>query len=219
MVEISDGMVGENFEVPDLIEPLVAFRHWRLDEETGALKSPYSLFPWPERMMTAICQSSLRAEPGKHPAPAPEHGCRCGLYGYYAPDDSSAYFGGQIIYGAIKAWGKIEVHITGIRAQYAEIIAITNGPNYTAATLQDIATFYSVPLVPTDQLRHFALEHGALVPQSILNAAKTKNAELRAEKARKQAEWRAQQQKRMAEAKDDPAYAAVLRWFWGFMGA
>ena len=59
--------------------------------------------------------------------PAPDNDCDCGLY---AKHDIMKYpIGLQsgLGYGAVKAWGRLQIHHDGFRAANAEIIALTYG--------------------------------------------------------------------------------------------
>jgi hypothetical protein len=98
---------------------LIGFRSWNLKIEQGS----YNLAPigstqhhkWIKGVNKAVCKSA------KHQAPDRTHGC--GLYGVFDPDSRASYGNGA--FGAIAVWGDIEVHPTGFRAQYAQIIAIS----------------------------------------------------------------------------------------------
>ena len=147
---------------PDLIEPVIGFRAWWPDRD-GRLV-PWSMAgagAWDVDVTTAHCGRGSKAE---HSAPG--HDCSCGLYALTDHRDPRLICDEQAV-GAIIAWGEMEVHRTGFRAQHACIIALalpaechgTHRARLAAAALR-----YRVPLVPPDQLLAIALEHGQRLP-------------------------------------------------------
>ena len=92
---------------------------------------------------------------GRHRAPEPDSGC--GLYAVHphAVEAALAYLGGRpggAIAGIVEAWGRVELHEGGFRAQYARPIAFavaaepaSGDPARTAAR---IAHGYRAELVP-----------------------------------------------------------------------
>jgi hypothetical protein len=63
--------------------------------------------------------SSVEAD---HPAPQP--GCNCGIYGWYAPDDTGMV--DARVFGAIQASGLILMGERGFRAERARIAAVVS---------------------------------------------------------------------------------------------
>jgi len=99
---------------PDLIEPVAAFRNWRLVE--GVLWSPYSPVAWSEPVMCARCLAV------PHRAPAPD--CDCGLSAYLEPQTRFPTVDFRGVTGIVTLWGHVEVHAEHVRAEYARIAAL-----------------------------------------------------------------------------------------------
>ena len=82
---------------------------------------------------------------------APGHECQCGLYAIC--DVHRAVnrrpVGGLV--GSIAAWGNVELHAGGFRAQFAQVTAIAIGPR-GRADAQAVANKYAVPCVDLDDL-------------------------------------------------------------------
>ncbi len=148
---------------PDLIEPIVGFRHWRLVD--GTLRSMFGMTPWVASEMTARCPS------GDHdPAETPYRSCRCGIYAHYEPCPRTASaLTHDLVGGAVVVWGRVEAHATGMRAEHARIVAldlpVSRGQKRRAVT--DVAERLGVPAVAHRQLRAKAFEHGATLPGSL----------------------------------------------------
>jgi DNA invertase Pin-like site-specific DNA recombinase len=149
---------------PDLIEPIVGFRHWRL--VNGTLRSMFGTTPWGASEMIARCPA------GDHdPAETPSPGCLCGIYASYAPCPRTASaMTRDLIGGAVVVWGRIEVHATGMRAEHARIVAldlpISHGQKRRA--VMEVAERLGVPAVAHRRLRATALAHGTTLPVSLI---------------------------------------------------
>lgn len=109
--------------------------------------------------------NEARCDQGKdHEAPAPD--CECGLYAYHSlqelgPDDG--------VIGVVAAWGRLEVHHDGFRAERARILALarTDCEVFEPETfrhIEAVAARYHLPLVPLRQLESVGMEHGSPVP-------------------------------------------------------
>jgi hypothetical protein len=147
---------------PDLIEPIVGFRHWRVVD--GDLSSMFSATPWVTVQMTARCRT------GDHdPVQTPSPGCTCGIYAYYKPCPRTSAITGDLVGGAVVAWGRVEAHATGVRAEHARIVALdlpmARGRKRRAVV--QIADRLGVPLIPHRKLQTAALAHGAPLPGSL----------------------------------------------------
>jgi hypothetical protein len=79
------------------------------------------------------------------------------------PDD-----GCELVRGLIAAWGQVEVHYDGFRAQYAKpvAIAIPQGKR-DAAIARAVAAEYHLPTVPESELERVAGEFGSVVPEDL----------------------------------------------------
>src|SRR5919112_1421635 len=108
----------EAARAPDLITPVVAFRAWRMID--GKLLSPYIPCRWEGREMHADC--------------------RCGIYAYHRPG-TQTYFGEwEWTEGIVTAWGRIEAHATGLRAQHARVEALGLPPSNEPTRRRSVET-------------------------------------------------------------------------------
>ncbi len=153
--------------IPDLIDHVVGFRQWalgrvvdmRMEEGLWSISQPIR---W-SRRMRARC---LKQRGGHF---APDWGCECGLYAKHNMGYPTGLQSG-CGYGAVKAWGKLQVHHDGFRAEYAEVIALAYGDRWSVssfALVSRVADALGIPLVPLVRLGDLALEHGAPVPRDL----------------------------------------------------
>jgi hypothetical protein len=108
----------EPFRVPDLIEPVIGFRQWRLTDD--GLYSLTSEELWRSPRLDALCRV------GGHPHEvSPTAGCSCGVYAWYEPCPRAASAATRnIVAGTVVMWGAIELHVDGMRAQHCRIAAV-----------------------------------------------------------------------------------------------
>jgi hypothetical protein len=162
---------------PDLLEPVVGFRAWRIIEDR--LYSPYIPVRWPERVHHARCYPANRAllfghgwleEPHSSPHPA----CKCGIYAEHQPV-TDRYFGEfDWAAGIVTVWGRVEVHADGLRAEHAEVQALGIKPGWSARRadgVRRVAAALGVPTVLESDLAAVAGELGAPIPPSLLPRA------------------------------------------------
>lgn len=109
---------------------------------------------------------------GVHNAPHPN--CECGLYAYFdvCREHNPHFFATakSFVWGAIAAWGHVEVHAGGFRAEYAEPIALGYDPGDPPEQVgkhRAIAEELGLPFVPFDELQAEAVKHGQLVPEDL----------------------------------------------------
>jgi glycine cleavage system H lipoate-binding protein len=156
---------------PDFIEPLIGFRAWHLNGD-GALV-PWALSgagAWEPGVNTAVCHA------GKSHAP-PAADCMCGLYALASSRDPRLHgLDGQIV-GAVAAWGDIELHRTGFRAEHAAVVALAE-PEGGHPAAPRAAARYDVPLVPRDELEITARRFGRPVDPSVFEEPAKAAAEL-----------------------------------------
>ena len=114
------------FEAPDLIEPVVAFRNWRIVD--GRLRSVYEPVFWLDPVQQAECRADHRGRP---PHAAPGSGCTCGLYAAHEPDYDFSTVDYRGVSGIVTAWGNIEVHAGGIRAEWVQVEALSTYERWT----------------------------------------------------------------------------------------
>jgi hypothetical protein len=152
---------------PDLIEPLVGYRQWRLHDTT--LCSPFRDYEWTRGVNTARCA----LEPG-HADPAPAHECACGIHAWYRPAPRLGYATPDLVGGAVLLWGAVELHPTGMRAQYAAIVALVLPLAHTPKRRRvvDVAGWLEVDAVPARRLVSTALRHGFPVAPSMAPSAR-----------------------------------------------
>lgn len=94
------------------------------------------------------------AECPLHAHAAPDWLCTCGLHACFAVPPPAFGF----VVGAVAAWGLLQVHLDGFRAEYAQITALAGEPG--AAGVAAIGERYSVPVVPRELLELEASRHG-----------------------------------------------------------
>jgi hypothetical protein len=144
--------------VPDLVQPVIGYRLWRLDDE--ALWSPYVEERWERGVHEAVC----RADRADHADPAPAHDCSCGIHAWYEPCPTLSWAATRhLVAGAIALWGDMELHPFGMRAARGMIVALAlppwNGPK--PRRIVEMANALDVEAVPVRRLEAAALEHGA----------------------------------------------------------
>lgn len=154
---------------PDLIEAVIGYRQWRSPGNT--LRGLIEPTPWPPgETMTAACRYAWR-KVDHDDVEAPRSDCSCGLYAWHDRPLQAVGDANRMVLGAIKAWGRIEVHHGGFRAQHAQIIALAGAGRRVAW----LAGRYGVPAVPADRLAAFASEHGTPVPDALRPDAPTED--------------------------------------------
>lgn len=163
---------------------IVGFRLWRPMRNADGrlrLRSTFVKVPWEPGANKAVHRpggTSTRAmfredKYGPHDAPAP--GCSCGLYAMHTPELAEPRTIGLLakdleddfVLGAVLAWGEIEVHASGFRAEYAMPLMLARPPGPGVETVEKLALYYSIPIVERDELLERALEHGEPVPDRV----------------------------------------------------
>ncbi len=162
---------------PDFVEPIVGYRAWRAAE--GGRLVPWSAGragagAWTPGVNQAVCLHR-----GMHPGKAPPVAdCSCGLYALARHDDARLRPAREAV-GAIVAWGDVEVHATGFRAQYAAVVAIGIPEDADPAHLRELraaAARYGVAAVAVDHLPDTALEYGRPVAFEAIVAPRRRSA-------------------------------------------
>ena len=148
---------------PDLIDPVIGFRQWRLAE--GRLCSPFSDVRWDETVVDAVCPL------GAHrPEDVPAEGCSCGIYALYEPCPRTASTAtADLVAGVVVVWGTIQLHGNGMRAGSCRIVALelplSRGRKRTECVA--VAEALGVPAVRHRELRSLAARHGAPLPLAL----------------------------------------------------
>jgi hypothetical protein len=151
---------------PDLIEPVIGYRQWRL--RGGALCSPYFDMSWRRGVNTARC-----AAPGGHGEAAPGHACTCGIHAWYRPCPRLASAAtGDLVAGAIVVWGAVELHPTGMRAEHAMVVALALPvvSRTKRRRVREVASTLEVPAVPARLLAAAALACGRPIGRALVPA-------------------------------------------------
>jgi hypothetical protein len=68
----------------------------------------------------------------------------------------------DFVAGAVVAWGRVEVHATGMRAEHARIVGLEQPLTYGGKRreLDTVAEHLGVPVVPHSRLAAVAMAHG-----------------------------------------------------------
>ena len=172
-------------DAPDLIAPIVGYRQWRLARNAAGEAELSSggigdaaWIPGTNRAECKLTQLAAAgtyspppsvAEGAERPHEAPGAECSCGMYGTHALDEPEDP---TLPTGAIVAWGRIEVHRTGLRAEYARV-AVLGMPKTIRSDAQrelvaEAAERYGVPCVSGDRVEELARGLGSPVPRSLL---------------------------------------------------
>jgi hypothetical protein len=148
---------------PDLIRAVIGFRQWRVrGSELWSLRSEDR---WGRGVHTARCLAEAA-----HAGPAPQNGCTCGIYAWYAPPPRTASAAtADLVAGAVAIWGQVELHAHGIRAEHAMVVALALPFSWGAKRRGIVAAARDLEVlaVPARRLAATAREHGELVPRAM----------------------------------------------------
>ena len=145
---------------PDFLEAVVGYRAWHVEEDGLLRPWTFMALPWQPGANRAVCARDVRHSP-------PVADCMCGLYALTDPADRRLDFRADQAVGAIAAWGDLEVHRSGFRAEHACVTALAlpdRAGFEQREALARAAERYGVPLVAADRLSDEALRHGAPLP-------------------------------------------------------
>lgn len=158
---MSDDFGTEGVLVPDLPEPIRAYRAWKWNGErlTGWGE------PWPtDGPLHAVCAPSggshyawgalMYAERPvlcvETPSPTGDghKGYGCGIYAYSTVEQMAkcAGFGEGTVWGEVELGGKVYEHDHGWRAEYGQVVALYATPG--SASVRHAAVAYGVPVKP-----------------------------------------------------------------------
>ncbi|HEY6695284.1 MAG TPA: hypothetical protein VI006_20695, partial [Solirubrobacteraceae bacterium] len=160
---------------PDLIEPVVGFRNWRIlrtGPARGELSSPYFPVTWSEPVMRAECRRWRTPEAlldTPHAAPQPE--CGCGICAYHAPTGEFSKVDYRAVSGVVTVWGRIEIGADEMRAELARVEALAMYSRWSRRqrdAVQEVAANLGVELVDLRELGAAAASYGAPPPASLL---------------------------------------------------
>lgn len=149
---------------PDLIHAVIGYRQWRVHD--GALWSAYADDRWQRGVNTARCG----AEDDEGHGSVPGHECTCGIHAWYRPcPPLGSPATSDLVAGAVALWGDVELHVTGMRAQHAMVVALVR-PVLCKSKRREVArvaTALEVEAVPARRLEAVALKHGWPVPRNL----------------------------------------------------
>jgi hypothetical protein len=161
---------------PDLIEPVVGFRNWRIlrtGPARGELSSPYFPVTWSERVVRAECRRWRTTEAlleTQHAAPQP--GCGCGIRAYHAPTGEFCKVDHRGVSGIVTVWGRIEIGADEMRAELARVEALAVYSRWSRRqrdAVQEVAVNLGAELVDLRELGAAAASFGAPPPASLLS--------------------------------------------------
>jgi glycine cleavage system H protein len=153
----------EDGGAPDFLEAVVGYRAWHVEDDGLLRPWTFMALPWQPGANRAVCARDVRHSP-------PVADCMCGLYALTDPSDRRLDFRADQAVGAIAAWGDLEVHRSGFRAEHACVtaLAVPDRAGFEQReALARAAERYGVPLVAADRLSDEALRHGAPLPDDL----------------------------------------------------
>ena len=156
---------------PDLVEPVVAFRAWKVIGER--LLSPNIPVRWEGRTMHAACHPvhkriRLGAQDwvlAEHASPHPD--CQCGIYAYHRHGVRNWFGEFDWVEGIVTVWGRIEAHRDGLRAEHARIEALVRDRE-RAPVIERLASRLGTDLVDRPDVAEAASRYGAPLPAALL---------------------------------------------------
>lgn len=135
---------------PDLFEPLLGYRYWRVGAD-GTLRCLISNDRWDPGPNQAHCWRKGHDAPGRM--------CTCGFNALHDVPEMRRSEHRNTVLGAIAAWGDIQVHRLGFRAEFASVVALADGGVTRSASRRRLARAadrYGVELAPVGELAHVA---------------------------------------------------------------
>jgi hypothetical protein len=193
---VSDGYIGnESAHAPDLIEHVVGVRGF--SRAGHMLASPFQGDEWrkpeqharcsPSRPRTAAALARLGIKPKPaastaaqlvqrqerlQPHRAPHEDCHCGLYAYHDTDTDFLEF--HPITAIVQAWGLLQVHARGFRAEHLRVVALALGdiePTVSGERYAEVArracAWWKVPVLTREGLAASLSEFGSPVPEDL----------------------------------------------------
>lgn len=155
---------------PDFAAPILGFRAWHATSRGELVPwSASAAGAWVKGINEARCLHDPR---GRDHVP-PGRSCSCGIYALTDWRDPRLYPNDQAV-GAVAAWGQVEVHKTGFRAQFACVLALglaDGAPSVHRKMVQAAAEQYGVQVVPLADLAEFASAYAQPLEWTALDEA------------------------------------------------
>jgi hypothetical protein len=169
---------------PDLTEPIVGFRKWRI-HDGPSLWSEFANSVWQPGVMRARCLQDQdhfphtpRSAPTQaHTGDAPQPYCRCGIYAWLTLPVmwcQPAYSEPATVIGAVRAWGRIELHEEGLRAQFVTPACFALPPGCEKRLRRDVALVarnFGVKVVSVSELEELAEDPAVQTPTPLAPTA------------------------------------------------
>jgi hypothetical protein len=162
-------------EAPDLIEPVVGFRNWRIlrtGPGQGQLSSPYFPVAWSDAVMRAECRRWRTPEALLDtPHAAPQSECGCGIRAYHTPTGDFSKVDYRAVSGIVTVWGRIEIGADEMRAELARVEALavySRWSRHQRDAVRKVAANLGAELVDLRELGAAAANYGAPPPASLL---------------------------------------------------
>jgi hypothetical protein len=147
----------------------------------------HAMHEWGGPQLPADTASAIREIPPDTDHRAPDRSCECGLYAVHGPWDNALghfFCDGPRVYGAVSAWGKVEVHHHGFRAEHATVVAIAASPDDMVTDpdgrrsvksqidgIRAMAEEFGVAFVRREDLPDVAADHGDPIPPYLIPPA------------------------------------------------
>jgi hypothetical protein len=158
---------------PDLIEPVVGFRDWRV--ENGRLASRHLPMVWTEQTVRAECfplgGHAFASEFDPHPHEAPGASCSCGIYAWHNPQGEFSLIDVRGVTGIVTLWGTLQAYAEGMRAEYARVEALAVYDRWTSQKkrlVRGIAAALGADLVELGRLAEAGRDYGQPIPAEML---------------------------------------------------
>jgi hypothetical protein len=173
------GIAHVTFEAPDLIEPLTAFRRWRVVD--GRLRSPYLPVFWDERLLTARCHRRAAGASAAAPPHTPPFAfCKCGIYAYSEPDVDFPAVDYRGVTGIVTVRGRVTIGPEGMRAELARVEALGVYSRWSSRQRREVSAIadrLGIDLVDLDELADAAERYGRPLLPGALAGARASEAE------------------------------------------
>lgn len=160
---------------PLLVNRVLGFRQFNLaaDGKKLRLQSCGVQHTWEPGVNTAICKppliNELRSAAKSLPKPdhaAPDAQCPCGIYAYHGIGPPVTEYGDHP-WAAIQAWGRMQVHHNGFRAEFAQVVLLGIDAKPRNRAVFEMAEEYGCRIVKPNELKEAAREFGEPMPESL----------------------------------------------------